>query len=178
LLQSEKDFAPTHITLNVKPANRITDTKLHTAPVLNRLKPKKITLEHAKGEFEHSFEVDGQAEICIQAMGASAKNPMRFGVRVVKTDSDPIAAVVLSGSDLDGHLSHMELEMQRIQSGMKRILTEADFSKERDAHFHKQTLSMHSATLFWPIVQVCVLIMTGFAQASHIVRFFQTRRII
>ena len=103
---------------------------------------------------------------------------MRFGLRVVKTDNDPSSLEKGSGTDLDGHLSHMELEMKRIQIGMKRILAEADFAKDRDSAFHKQTQDMHAATIFWPIVQMCVLLMTGFTQASHIVRFFQSRRII
>lgn len=72
----------------------------------------------------------------------------------------------------------MEMEMKRIQTAIKGILRQADFAKERDAVFHQQTAAMHSATIFWPIVQSCVLIMTGFTQASHIVRFFKSRRII
>jgi len=70
------------------------------------------------------------------------------------------------------------MEMKLITNGMKTILSEADFSKEREAVFHQNTESMHAASIFWPIVQTCVLIMTGFTQARHIVTFFQQRRII
>jgi hypothetical protein len=76
------------------------------------------------------------------------------------------------------HLSTMVTELQRISHSMKSILSEADFAKERDSIFHRQTQAMDQATIFWPIVQVCVLLMTGFAQASHIVRFFKSRRIL
>jgi len=176
--KKDEDYARTHLTINVRPANRVTDTKLHSAPILDRLHPKSLVLTKREGTLEHRFEVDGQADVCIRNQGAGSENPMRFGLRIVKTDHDVITPIAGTGSDLDGHLSHMEMEMKRIESGMKRVLSEADFSKERDALFHKQTLSMHSATLFWPIVQVFVLLATGFAQASHIVRFFQSRRII
>jgi len=176
--KNDPEYGPTFLSISVKPANRVTDTKLHSAPILERLKPTNQLLEEREGRIEHTFEVDGEASICIRASSSGKHKTMRFGLRVVKTDTDPVKAIEGSGTDLDGHLSHMEVEMKRIQSGMKRVLSEADFAKERDSLFHKQTQDMHSATIFWPIVQVCVLLMTGFTQASHIVRFFQSRRII
>jgi hypothetical protein len=104
------------------------------------------------------LEVDGQADVCVRAVSATADHPQRFGLRILKnTTLLPVAKNI----PVDDHLTHMELEMTRIQGGMRNILKEADFSKEREAIFHEQTLSMHSATMFWPIVQVCVLIMTG-----------------
>jgi hypothetical protein len=169
-------YSPTHMTIDVRPALRVTDTKLHASPILNRLKPTRLLVESHQGILEHAFEVDGRASICIAAGGASKEQPLRFGLRVVKKKS--VAAKLPPATDVGGHLSHMEVELQRIEEEMKSILKEADFSKERDAVFHQQTLSMHSATIFWPIVKVCVLLMTGFTQASHIVRFFQSRRII
>lgn len=171
-----KHYSPTHLSIDVKPASRVTDSKLHAAPILNRLKPTNLQLDSAEGSVEHAFEVDGRASICIKAGAATRDNPMRFGLRVLKKRGD--AKKLGSAKDVGGHLSHMEAELQRIGDEMKAILKEADFSKERDAVFHRQTLSMHSATIFWPIVKVCVLLMTGFTQASHIVRFFQSRRII
>jgi hypothetical protein len=39
-------------------------------------------------------------------------------------------------------------------------------------------LAMHSSMSIWPMVQAFVLIVTGIAQASHIVNFFKSRRII
>jgi hypothetical protein len=160
----------------VRPASRVTNTKLHSAPILNRLKPTHLQLEALEGSVEHSFEVDGRANICIKAESATRETPVRFGLRV--EIKKPTRTKLAAATNVDGHLSHMEVELQRIGDEMKTILKEADFSKQRDALFHQQTLSMHSACLFWPVMKVCVLIMTGFTQASHIVRFFQSRRII
>jgi len=182
--KTDPDYAPTFLMLNVVPADRVTDTKLHSAPILSRLHPKNQIIDSVEGKMVHTMEVDGKADICVRASAASSIRPMRFGIRVVEKD-DPALGELFDGKSKEGdkeklatHLSHMEMEIRRIQMGMTRILGEADFAKERDSIFHKQTQSMHSATIFWPIVQVCVLIMTGFTQASHIVRFFQSRRII
>jgi hypothetical protein len=208
-------FGPTFITVNVLPTSRVIDTKLHTAPVNQHLKPTSKLLESKQGMIVHKFEVDGEASICVRASSASAKNPMRFGMRVRIVDFDPMFASK-DKVDLDSHLGAIELEMKRIQAGMKHILSEADFAKDRDLGFHKvrvdlclvchvcrsstgmlqnllthhifplismnrhlqQTLAMHSSMTFWPILQAFVLIATGFAQASHIVHFFKSRRII
>jgi len=184
--KKDPKYAPTFLTVSVRPANRVTDTKLHSAPILSHLKPKNQILDALQGTVRHTMEVDGRAEVCVRASLAGSDRPMRFGLRVVEHqellgnfDSEDAAAKSKKNTaQISNHLSHMETEIRRIQMGMTRILSEADFAKERDQVFHKQTQSMHSATIFWPIVQVCVLIMTGFTQASHIVRFFQSRRII
>jgi hypothetical protein len=72
----------------------------------------------------------------------------------------------------------MEEQFVRIESQMHAVLREADFAKERDSIYHTKTDAMHKATVFWPIVHVGILLLTGFTQANHIVQFFKKRRII
>lgn len=155
------------------------------SPVKSRLKPTSKTITEAKGFVIHRFEVDGIAMICIRSSTASEKLPQRFGIRVDTSEQDPRILLPSTndgeeakGADVDKHLSHMEMELQRITLAMNHVLREADFNKDQDGLFHKQTIAMHSATTFWPIVQVCILLITGFTQANHIVRFFKSRRIV
>lgn len=186
--KQDPKYGPTYLTVNVKPANRVFDTDLHNAPIRQRLKPLSHLMEAKKGEVTHQFEVDGTATICLRSSIASAKNVMAFAMRVETSEEVPgiraekkrkdAAAVAAATTDVDQHLTHMELELKRISLAMNHVLKEADLNKDQDARFHDQTLAMHRATTFWPIVQVCVLLMTGFTQASHIVRFFKSRRII
>jgi hypothetical protein len=119
----------------------------------------------------------------VRSQGASAERPLRIGLAVL--DGDLIGELEMfkrsSGNqtaNVASHLSSMMMELQRVSHSIRSVLSEADFAKERDSIFHRQTQAMDQATIFWPIVQVCVLLMTGFAQASHIVRFFKSRRIL
>jgi hypothetical protein len=171
-------YGPVYITVNVVPAKRVFDTDLHVAPIRHRLKPTSVLLEHTNGTVTHKVEVDGAVNICLRAGLATAEKPLRFGWRIQLSEADPIPSSAADAASVDRHLSHMELELKRIQVGMHHIIKQADFAKEREAVFHQNTLRMHAAATFWPIVQVCVLIITGFTQASHIVRFFKSRRII
>jgi emp24/gp25L/p24 family/GOLD len=182
-----------YITLNVKPHNRIYETDLHHAPIRDRLKPIAHTISKAEGILYHTMEVDGTAKICIRATANKREqhgnNPNDhhkvFGLRIVTSEEQPELLISQGGKqkeqdpvNVDGHLTHVELELQRITMAMDLVVKEANVNQERDTKFHKQTLAMHSATTFWPIVQVCVLLMTGFTQTSHIVHFFKSRRII
>jgi len=119
---------------------------------------------------------DGEVEICIRASTASSKAPLRFGLQV-----EQVAIMDDDANWNDGvsrHWSQLEEELRLSMRTMKAIQAEADYSKDRDAHFHKQALDMYAASMYWPIVHVCVLLLTGFTQATHIVRFFKARRIV
>ena len=140
--------------------------------------PTNKELDSLSGSLIHKVVEDGEVTICIRASAAGLEHPMRFGLRVEEADDEEGKKEDETGLGVDYHLSFMEKELNRIEGAMHHILAEADFAKERDSIFHKQTNDMHSASLFWPIVQVCVLLITGFTQASHIVRFFKSRRII
>jgi hypothetical protein len=175
--------------VNVKPLNRIFETDLHFAPIRDRLKPLSHMITKKEGTLYHTMEAYGTATICIRVSPANAnRRVMAFGLRVTSSDEQPdILRTVekingkaneLKGIDVDQHLTLMEIELQRISGAMETVLKEAEINKNRDDKFHQQTLAMHSATTFWPIVQVCVLLMTGFTQTTHIVRFFKSRRII
>lgn len=167
------------LTVNVRPAARVIDTKLHSAPILSRLKPTHARLTERAGNVTHVTEVDGVAAVCLrwETLDAPVR---RVGLRVVH-DRSVRGAILASAEralDVDHHLTHMEAEFNRLGMGMQRVLSEADYAKERDSLFHRHTQALDEATLFWPVVQVSILLMTGFAQATHIVRFFKSRRII
>lgn len=177
------NYADVRLTVNVKPLNRVFETDLHHAPVREHLNPTSILLEQNEGYLLHTFEVNGVASVCIQSKKASPGRPIVFGFQIETSDEVPsliIESKKASGTpaDVDSHLSHMEMEFKRITASMTQLLHEADLNRDQDELFHAQTMEMVAATTFWPIVQVCVLLMTGFTQASHIVQFFKKRRII
>jgi hypothetical protein len=104
---------------------------------------------------------------------------MRFSLRIEKeNEARAHEEETADQTSVDKHLTHMEMEMKHLMNSMKDIIAEADFSKDRETHFHHQTLSMHAASMWWPIVQLCVLLLTGFTQANHVVRFLKSKRLI
>jgi hypothetical protein len=75
-------------------------------------------------------------------------------------------------------LTFIEDQLFHYEKKMHIMLRTADLVREHDAIYHKKADAMYQATIFWPIVHVGILLVTGFTQAQHIVNFFKQRRII
>lgn len=176
--RSHPEYSKTTVHIEVEPFHRVTDTKLHPAHIKHRLRPTEAVLDSHGGQILHQFEMDGKGKICIHSAKASKQNPRLFKFRIQTDEYDASLDKVAKEGDFSKHLSHVETEIRRLEKNMHGVLKTADYIKEQDAVFHKQTQDMDSATVFWPIMHICVLLMTGFTQARHIVEFFKQRRII
>jgi len=141
---------------------------------------------------------DGKVMICVQALAASSVNPFPVSIKV--TESPAGSESVGSGREaqapghpgataaenlLDSesqknakeHFSMMEQMLSRLISKTDMILRQADYAKELEVDFHEQSIAMNRASQWWPIVQLCVLLMTGFTQANHMIQFFKKHHI-
>jgi hypothetical protein len=149
-------------------------------------KPISQEIKQRSGNFVSKIHDDSNVDVCVRASMAGSDNPMRFHIRVEEVDDDggdgeeggDEEAAENKPLGVEHHWTFLETQMDRIDRELHTIIAEADFFKERDAIYHQQTDDLHKATLFWPILHVGILLVTGFTQANHIVRFFQTRRII
>uniref|UniRef100_A0A7S2EHI0 GOLD domain-containing protein n=1 Tax=Trieres chinensis TaxID=1514140 RepID=A0A7S2EHI0_TRICV len=136
--------------------------------------PLSEEIKEKRGSIKHTVEADGEVSICVRASIASGSNPMRFGISCSTTHS---SSEVVKEKE-DKHLNHLEVQMVRLKNEMSVILREADFAKEREMVFHGQSISMNAASMWWPIIQLSVLLLTGFTQAMHMIGFFKSRHII
>jgi hypothetical protein len=143
----------------------------------DKLKPISERITEKSGFVSYETQQNGLVEVCLRV--TPYRTPMRFAMRVEKeTEVHVHDKEEEEKTDTNHHLTHMEMEMKHLMSSMKNIISEADFSKQRETRFHQQTLSMHAASMWWPIVQLCVLLLTGFTQANHVVRFLKSKRLI
>ena len=147
-------------------------------------------------------EEGGMVEICVQSILASTRKPARFYIRILDVASDQEYDNGLDDNDDDDrvsrkqqeqaktkdpdHLEHTEIttkmsrlerDLQTLQNRVKACLNNADYNKEQEALFHEQSISMNRASKYWPIIQLTVLIVTGFTQANHIVRYLKSHHI-
>jgi len=138
----------------------------------------------------------GTVEVCVQSILASVKKPARFHLRMETAasdeeydhDDDDYAYEEVKTAKLKdpNHLEHkvvsskisrLERDIQTLQNRVKTCLNNADHNKEQEAIFHEQSLSMNRASKYWPIIQLTVLLVTGFTQANHIVRYLKNHHI-
>ena len=180
----EAKSGPTYITIAELPSWSALDVieeqegkQQQRRPVASA--PLSHEIQQHKGKVDYHVRNDAEMKICIRASSAGSQNPMRFAMMVHEVeDDDETEGEHPPTEHVDRHLSFMEEQFVRIESQMHAVLREADFAKERDSIYHTKTDAMHKATIFWPIVHVGILLLTGFTQANHIVQFFKKRRII
>ena len=197
-----KRYAATYITLLEKPIETLEELRLEHATdaeslsrrgaqLNDRIKrnPKPVSQEITEyaGSFLHRIHAeDAIVDVCIRTPKASRQRPMLFHLRLEELDEESMDEFQQEKADLlkvplvgvEHHWSFMETQLDRIEHEVHTIIKEADFFRERDALYHQQTDDLHKATLFWPILHCCILVITGFTQANHIISFFKQRRII
>lgn len=202
LQKDSRQYKPTYVTVVENPIETLeekrhehdTDTQ-SLGELKARLngkrkhKPKVVSQEltDVYGSFIHkTHSEDAVVEVCIRASKATEKTPMLFHLRVEELEEDVLDEFEKEKAGQEGvpllgaehHWSFMETQLDRIEHEMHNIIKEADFFRERDALYHQQTDDLHKATLFWPILHCCILALTGFTQANHIISFFKSKRII
>jgi hypothetical protein len=83
----------------------------------------------------------------------------------------------LDANEISSKMSRLQRDLQTLQNRVKACLNNADFNKDQEAAFHEQSVSMNRAATYWPIIQLMVLLVTGFTQANHIVRYLKQHHI-
>ncbi|KAL3806083.1 hypothetical protein ACHAXA_006217 [Cyclostephanos tholiformis] len=150
-------------------------------------------LNAKKGNVEYITKQDGQVSICVQSLTASAINPTPISLRVTESAAGEesvgpgkeATSDVAPGQQLDSesqrnakvHFSQMEKTLSSLISKTDMILKQADYAKELEVEFHEQSIAMNKASQWWPILQLSVLLITGFTQANHMIQFFRKHHI-
>uniref|UniRef100_A0A7S4T0W7 GOLD domain-containing protein n=1 Tax=Ditylum brightwellii TaxID=49249 RepID=A0A7S4T0W7_9STRA len=137
--------------------------------------PQSTRLVDKKGSITHQTPIAGDLTVCVRASMASARNPMRFGLRTSIEEDDE---EVYQQEKIDHHMGQMEVAIMHMQDEMAIILGEADFMKDKDSKYHQDAEMMSEATIWWPVVQVAVLLLTGFTWAAHMGNFFRRKHLI
>lgn len=147
------------------------------------------TLEQQRGSVEFlTGDADGLIEICPQAYGATRLNPSRISLKVTSqaetTDEQKAARKLMKqGPTLEEEFlvkaqgSQITQELQRLEEKVYELISNSESSKEREVEFHKQCVSLNRAVRYWPMFRILILLVAGYMQASHIIRFMKARHI-
>ena len=116
----------------------------------------------------------GVHKICATVLLAGPDRPVRMYLAAeTGEDSDHYEKL-----GIEGHLNGMQVEVVKLNDQMEEILAEADYMKGIEVEFHNQSINMNSASKWWPIIQICILIMMGVVQYVHLRTFFQKKKLV
>jgi emp24/gp25L/p24 family/GOLD len=147
------------------------------------------TLEQQRGRIEFlTGDADGLIEICPQAYGATRLNPSRISLKVTSqsevSDDQKVARKLLNqGPSLEEEFlvkaqgSQISQELQRMEEKVYELISNSESSKEREVDFHNQCVKLNRAVRYWPMFRILILLVAGYMQASHVIRFMKARHI-
>jgi hypothetical protein len=134
---------------------------------------------------------DGPVEVCLQSMAATTTAPVRIAINVtqhVDKQADNLVwqrrqqkskdTADAGAEKAKAEFSRMAADLRGLERKVMLTLNNADYAKDQERNFHEQSIAMNRASQYWPMIHVAILLVTGFTQANHIVRFFRTHHIM
>lgn len=144
-------------------------------------------LEDVRGTVTYRATGQGVVHICIEVQeidGRKYVRPTLVGLRMTESIDIPDVPVVdeqqvqKDALMAKQHLSHMEMLLLNMIKETNMLLKNANLVKDDEIAFHTKSLEMNAASRWWPMLHVIVLLVTGFTQANHVIKFFKTMHII
>uniref|UniRef100_A0A6U3Z905 GOLD domain-containing protein n=1 Tax=Ditylum brightwellii TaxID=49249 RepID=A0A6U3Z905_9STRA len=152
----------------------------------------KHDITGTEGAMRYTTRDDCRVRICARAVTASPRAPKRMYLYVDLIDDekeaqkeaekkrasqDEITKQKKENSAIQRNLNSVEGQMRSMIQKADSILKTADYAKEQEMAFHDQTVALTRSSIWWPVVQLIVLLVMGFTQANHIVKFFKRHHI-
>jgi hypothetical protein len=138
---------------------------------------EELKTKEGSVEFTTNFRRDAPVEICFQSMAATPANPSRLAFSVSQQVKHKQQLQKPGAPEQQEKMSRIEGDLKKLEYKVDMILINADYAKEQEVFFHESSLAMNRASQYWPIIHLVVLLVTGFTQANHIIRFFKSRHI-
>jgi emp24/gp25L/p24 family/GOLD len=191
-LQNIKD-----ITLTITPRD------LMGVVIVPRTLPKHIAVERLPARHREPFEKrtgsfvyktgaleGGYLEVCIQSYTASPDSPSRISwtfvipneekeiERQLQVDQQKyLEQLNVENKLISAETSRITAELVRMHRRAKALADDAQFSKQHEEAFRAASVQLHQAVHYWPMIRMLVLLVGGYLQVTHVVRYMKSRHI-
>mmetsp|Transcript_21732 Transcript_21732/g.66882 ORF Transcript_21732/g.66882 Transcript_21732/m.66882 type:complete len:217 (-) Transcript_21732:137-787(-) len=124
-----------------------------------------------KGEAALSTVSEAAHDLCIRPVRNTPGRPFRFGLEVERGNGDRYYAQMAA----ENHMDRLQVEVVKLNDELAEILNEADYMKEKEVRFHRKAERVNLAAIWWPILQIAILVLTAAFQVQSLKSYFQTR---
>jgi len=128
------------------------------------------------GRFAFTSQMDGEHQICFITTTSSFQGEKRkfrfdasFEVGEHATDYTEIAK--------QEHLSAIEVEIRKLNDKIRNIRGEQDYQKMREVYFRDLHESVNTAVMWWTILQLAILVVSGIWQYTRLKGFFKSKKL-
>jgi hypothetical protein len=127
-----------------------------------------------KAHTDYTTDNDGHHSACFLQKKSDSARKTRFTLSIVYGyDTDYYNKLAEKE-----HFDAVNIEVHQLNDQMNLILHETDYQKHKEVAFHEDTERMQSSTLWWPMLQLGILVMTGVLQVHHLKHFFKQNKLI
>lgn len=129
------------------------------------------TLSDPVGHVDFTADNDGYYSICVeQSKTLKTDHPTRLKLSINYGYDNEYYEKLLKEHNFDA----VNMEVHKLNDMMTMTLNEADFQKHKEVDYHSETEKMDNATLWWPMLQIGILVMTGIFQVRFLTNISPT----
>ena len=108
-------------------------------------------------------------DLCVKPIGQEGS--VRLDIAVERGHGDRYYAQMAS----EHHMDRLQVEVVKLNDELAEILNEADYMKEKEVRFHRKAERYNLAAIWWPILQIAILVLTAVFQVQNLKSYFQTK---
>jgi hypothetical protein len=122
-------------------------------------------------------------EVCVQSYWASPDAPVRISIDVRRKSESagraggPGGGGVEDAKKLSLLSSILSADLTRSEQRTKELGDNADVARDDEKIFHAQSVKLNRAVKYWPMFRMTVLVVGGYSQVTHVLRFMRSRHI-
>jgi emp24/gp25L/p24 family/GOLD len=132
-------------------------------------------------QFQTDHRDAGLLEVCVQSFSAKHDAPSRVSVLVRRKSESRVGGITSSGEEDVRKLSMLSnvisADLTRFEQRARELGANSDQARDQEKEFHGQSIKLNRAVKYWPIFRMVVLVVGGYAQVTHVVRFMKSRHI-
>lgn len=155
-------------------------------------KKERVAIEQQKGEiYFQTYDDPGSdtiVEVCVQSYLATRDDPSRIAINIVNSQEDtnvlrqslsPENQKIVAESQriLQDHSSGITRELAKMEHLLETTLREMTRSDKQRAKFETKGERLNRAVRNWPLFRTTVLVVGGFWQMNHVIRYMKKHRI-
>ncbi|KAJ8598498.1 hypothetical protein CTAYLR_001364 [Chrysophaeum taylorii] len=126
----------------------------------------KTIADHA-GELELVTQAASPHQLCFKA----TRGPLRFDIDIDVGFPDKYYDDLVADHKMD----KLQIEVVKLNDELAEILSEADYMKDKEVKFHKKSERVNLAAIWWPVLQLAILVVTALFGVKNLKHFFSAK---
>ena len=174
-------------------------SRINPDPKMKNVQPRpptkkvRVQLEEKRGQifFRTNDVPESVVEVCVQSYFASAGDPSRVSLNITSSEDsveienegkqelspEEIDLIHKSNRVIRSQTSGITQELVRLEKKLHDIMRDINQSSRQVSDHREKSLKLSKAVRYWPIFRICVLLVGGYVQVSHVLGYMQRRHI-